>query len=275
MPDRTWPHRPHAPTADEELLNASMLSAPSSELDTDRPRRTDAEQDRAGFLHTDPWRVLRIQGEFIEGFDALAEIGPAVSIFGSARTGPNHPHYQFARDLGTRLAEHRIAVITGGGPGIMEAANRGAFEAGGNSIGCNIELPFEQSSNPYCTRSLTFRYFFVRKTMFVKYSRGFVIFPGGFGTLDELFEALTLVQTGKITRFPILLYGTEYWRDLLGWIARTQLGEGMISTEDLDLFVVTDSLDQIVELLVQSITSSRDTQRRSPTQPIWANSEAI
>src|SRR5947199_8832662 len=169
------------------------------------------------FTHTDTWRVFRIMGEFVEGFDELATLTRGISIFGSARTRTDDPDYQAARETAALLARGGFAVITGGGPGIMEAANRGAFEAGGLSIGCNIELPFEQQSNRYTNLSIDFRYFFVRKTMFVKYSNGFAIFPGGFGTLDELFEALTLVQTGKINRFPIVLYDSAYWKGLLDW----------------------------------------------------------
>jgi uncharacterized protein (TIGR00730 family) len=203
------------------------------------------------FTHSDSWRVLRIQGEFVHGINALAEVGAAVAVFGSARIGESHPMYQAARSLGKLLAEAGFAVMTGGGPGLMEAANRGAHEAGGYSIGCNIELPFEQLSNPYLNLSIHFRYFFVRKTMFVKYSEGFVIFPGGFGTLDELFEALTLVQTRKISRFPIILYNSAYWKGLLDWIVKTQLATGAISPEDLNLLIVTDSIEEVRDALVE------------------------
>jgi uncharacterized protein (TIGR00730 family) len=203
------------------------------------------------FTHTDVWRVLRIQGEFVHGINALAEVGAAVAVFGSARIDPTHPMYDAARRLGRLLAEAGFAVITGGGPGLMEAANRGAFEAGGYSIGCNIELPFEQRSNPYLSLSINFRYFFVRKTMFVKYSEGFVIFPGGFGTLDELFEALTLVQTRKISRFPIILYNSAYWKGLLDWVVKTQVAEGAVSPEDLNLLIVTDSVGEIRDALLE------------------------
>src|SRR5436309_6021570 len=179
--------------------------------------------------HTDTWRVFRIMGEFVEGFDDLATISRGVSIFGSARTQPDNPQYKAAQETAALLARAGFAVITGGGPGIMEAANRGAFEAGGLSIGCNIELPFEQKANPYLTRSLTFKYFFVRKTMFVKYSTAFLIFPGGFGTLDELFESLTLIQTKKIRNFPVVLFGTEYWGPMMKWISDLLLSEGKIT----------------------------------------------
>ena len=176
------------------------------------------------FLETDAWRALRIVGEFVDGFDALARLGPAVSIFGSARTDTDDPSYAAARRLGARLAKDGFTVITGGGPGIMEAANRGCQEAGGYSVGCSIELPHEQANNPYLDLAITFRYFFVRKTMFVKYAQAFVIFPGGFGTLDELFESLTLVQTGKIEHFPIVLIGSDYWNGLLAWLGKTVVG---------------------------------------------------
>jgi uncharacterized protein (TIGR00730 family) len=231
-------------TEDEDMLNRSVPT---------QPRATAPEL--AAFTHTDPWRVLRIQGEFVQGINALAEVGAAVAVFGSARFGPETKHYADACRLGKLLAEAGFAVITGGGPGLMEAANRGARESGGLSIGCNIELPFEQESNPYTNLSINFRYFFVRKTMFVKYSNGFAIFPGGFGTLDELFEALTLVQTRKINRFPIVLYGTSYWRGLLDWIENTQLAHGAISPEDLNLLILTDSVDEIRDIMVDCYNS--------------------
>ena len=202
------------------------------------------------FQTTDTWRTLRIMGEFVEGFDALAGVGPAVSIFGSSRVRRSDRHYRLARRLGARLVREGFAVITGGGPGIMEAANRGAQEAGGLSIGCNIELPFEQDINPYVDLGIEFRYFFVRKTMFVKYAEAFVIFPGGLGTLDELFEALTLIQTGKIEHFPVVLIGRDYWRGLMNWVVSTVLEEGKISPDDLDLATVTDDLDEVVRVIV-------------------------
>jgi uncharacterized protein (TIGR00730 family) len=207
------------------------------------------------FTHTDTWRVFRIMGEFVEGFDELATLTRGVSIFGSARVQPDHPEYNAARETAGLLAREGFAVITGGGPGIMEAANRGAFEAGGLSVGCNIELPFEQKPNAYLTRSLKFKYFFVRKMMFVKYSLGFVIFPGGFGTLDELFEALTLIQTRKISNFPVVLYGTRYWKGLLDWTREFALEEGKISPEDLDLLHITDSPSEIVRIVIESENS--------------------
>nr|WP_174556724.1 TIGR00730 family Rossman fold protein [Rhodococcus tukisamuensis] len=204
------------------------------------------------WVHTDPWRVLRIQSEFVEGFGALAEVPRAVTVFGSARTGPDHPEYVVGRELGAALAEAGYAVITGGGPGVMESANRGASESGGYSIGLGIELPFEQGLNEWVDLGINFRYFFARKTMFVKYSQAFICLPGGFGTLDELFEALTLVQTRKVTRFPIVLLGTEYWSGLVEWIRNTMLGGGKISEGDVELLHVTDSIDEAVRIVVES-----------------------
>lgn len=207
------------------------------------------------FTHTDPWRVFRIMGEFVEGFDELATLSRGIAIFGSARTRPDNPDYQAAQETGALLAAQGFAVITGGGPGIMEAANRGAFEAGGLSIGCNIELPFEQKANSYQTLSLTFKYFFVRKMMFVKYSLAFVIFPGGFGTLDELFEALTLIQTKKIRNFPIVLFGSHYWSGLLDWCRAVVLPGGKISEHDMDIFHITDSPAEVVEIVTRAQNS--------------------
>jgi uncharacterized protein (TIGR00730 family) len=204
------------------------------------------------FKHTDPWRVFRIMGEFVEGFDELATLSRGIAIFGSARTKPDDPEYKAAQETGALLAAQGFAVITGGGPGIMEAANRGAFEAGGLSIGCNIELPFEQRPNAYQTLSLTFKYFFVRKMMFVKYSLAFVIFPGGFGTFDELFEALTLIQTKKIRNFPIVLFGKQYWSGMLAWLREEVLRGGKIAEHDLNLFFVTDSPAEVVEIVTRS-----------------------
>jgi len=204
------------------------------------------------FTHTDTWRVFRIMGEFVEGFDELATVTRGVSIFGSARTQPGHPFFESARETAALLARAGFSVITGGGPGIMEAANRGAIEAGGVSIGCNIELPFEQSPNRYQTRSLKFNYFFVRKTMFIKYSNAFIIFPGGFGTLDELFEALTLIQTRKIKNFPVILFGAEFWSGMIGWIKGVLLNEKMVSGPDVLLLQVTDSPARAVEIVVNS-----------------------
>ncbi|MFR9674337.1 TIGR00730 family Rossman fold protein [Streptomyces sp. TR06-5] len=203
------------------------------------------------FIHKDPWRVMRIQSEFVEGFGALAELGPAVSVFGSARTPVDAPEYDAAVRLGRGLAEAGFAVITGGGPGVMEAANKGALEAGGASVGLGIELPFEQGLNPYVDIGVNFRYFFVRKTMFVKYAQGFVALPGGLGTLDELFESLTLVQTRKVTRFPIVLYGSAYWGGLVAWVRDHVIATGRASPHDLDLFHLTDDIDEAVALVTK------------------------
>ncbi len=205
--------------------------------------------DRRGptdWVHTDPWRVLRIQSEFVAGVGLLSELPRAVSVFGSARTPTDHPHYAAGVAVGAALARAGYAVITGGGPGVMEAANRGACEAGGLSVGLGIELPFEQELNEWVDVGITFRYFFVRKTMFVKYAQAFVILPGGFGTLDELFESLTLVQTGKVTRFPVVLFGTEYWSGLVDWLRTSMVAAGAIKATDLDLLTVTDDVAEVV-----------------------------
>jgi uncharacterized protein (TIGR00730 family) len=208
--------------------------------------------DRRGptdWVHTDPWRVLRIQAEFVEGFGLLAELGPAVSVFGSARTPRGNPEYQMAEAIAAGLVRSGYAVITGGGPGIMEAANKGAVEAGGVSVGLGIELPLEMGLNDYVEVGLEFRYFFVRKTVFVKYSQAFVVLPGGFGTMDELFEALTLVATGKITKFPIVLVGRSYWSGLLGWLQDTVLARGNIGPAEFSLLSVVDDADEVVEII--------------------------
>jgi uncharacterized protein (TIGR00730 family) len=236
--------------------------ADTKEPDEHPPGTTQDEQllespGPAEFTHTDTWRVFRIMGEFVEGFDELATLTRGVSIFGSARTRTDDPDYRAAQETAALLSRAGFAVITGGGPGIMEAANRGAFEAGGLSIGCNIELPFEQNSNPYLTKGLKFKYFFVRKMMFVKYSLGFIIFPGGFGTLDELFEALTLIQTKKIRNFPVVLFGSAYWEGLLGWIRDFALKEGKVTEKDLKLLHVTDSPAEVVQIIVNSQDSLR------------------
>jgi len=228
-------------TEDELLLQRPKLPHPVPRVPS-----------HAEFTRGDPWRVLRIMGEYVHGFDALAEVGTAIAIFGSARTLEKDPMYQAARDLAGQLAKAGFAIITGGGPGIMEAANRGAREAGVLSIGCNIELPREQVTNAYVDVSINFRYFFCRKTMFMKYSEGFVLFPGGFGTLDELFEALTLIQTGKIQRFPIVLFGVEYWAGMIDWMRRRLVDEAKIEPGDLDLMTVTDSPQAACELILES-----------------------
>jgi uncharacterized protein (TIGR00730 family) len=205
------------------------------------------------FTHTDTWRVFRIMGEFVEGFDELATVTRGVAVFGSARTSPEDPYYAAARETAALLARAGFSVITGGGPGVMEAANHGAFEAGGVSIGCNIELPFEQKPNQYQTRTLTFKYFFVRKTMFVKYSNAFVIFPGGYGTLDELFEALTLIQTRKIRNFPVVLFGKEYWGGMFRWIEETVLKSKYINEADYRMLHLTDSPAEVIEIILRSM----------------------
>ena len=230
-------------TEDEQLLN---FPSPS----------------RAEFTHTDTWRVMRILGEFIEGFDRLASLDKAVAVFGSARVTPEDPHYGLAEEMARRLAQAGFAIITGAGPGIMEAANKGAREAGGRSIGCNIELPFEQRPNPYVDTLIDFRYFFARKTMFVKYASAFLIFPGGFGTLDELFEALVLIQTGKLYHFPVILFGKLYWGGLFEWLRARVLQEGKIRKDDLDLMLLTDDPAQATELVIRACEMQTRTAAR-------------
>jgi uncharacterized protein (TIGR00730 family) len=238
-PNRT---RSARPTADAHLL-ASPIEAPA-------------------FTASDPWRVLRIQSEFVHGFDALAEIGPAVTVFGSARTCPGEPEYEAARRTARLLGDAGYTVITGGGPGIMEAANRGAREAGAPSVGLNIELPFEQKVNEFCDTAIEFRYFFVRKTMLVKYSQAFLIFPGGYGTADEMFEALVLIQTGKIENFPVVLYGRDYWRGLLDWLRGTVLPRGKVAGVDLELIQIADSPEEAARLVLHA----RERARRAETE---------
>ena len=213
------------------------------------------------WVHTDPWRVLRIQSEFVEGFGLLAELPRAVSVFGSARTRPDAPEYELGRQVGAALAEAGWAVITGGGPGVMEAVNRGATEAGGLSVGLGIELPFEQRLNEWVDLGINFRYFFARKTMFVKYAQAFVILPGGFGTMDELFEALTLVQTHKVNQFPVVLMGTAYWQGLLDWLRSVMLREGYLSPGDLELVHLTDDVAEAVAV-IEEAESRRDEHPR-------------
>ena len=219
-------------TEDEKLLSRTGEAHPSRDVTQDA------------------WRVFRIMGEFVEGFDTLAKLGPAVSIFGSARTKPNDRYYECAQETARLLVAEGFAVVTGGGPGIMEAANKGALEAGGESVGCNIELPFEQGMNEYVKTAINFRYFFVRKTMFVKYAEAFIIFPGGFGTMDELFEALTLIQTGKVRDFPVVLFGRDYWQGLIDWLENTMAKDGKILPEDMQLLVITDSPEEAVQVVV-------------------------
>src|SRR6478752_1831152 len=215
--------------------------------------------DREDFTRTDPWRVLRIMGEFIEGFDNLAHVRRGVSIFGSARTHPDDPQYQAAQEVARLLAQAGFAIITGAGPGIMEAANKGAKQGGGRSVGCNIELPFEQGANPYVDTLVNFRYFFVRKTMFIKYSNAFIIFPGGFGTLDELFEALTLIQTGKIYQFPVILFGRHYWAGLVRWLQSRVLAERKISPGDMDLLLLTDDPAEAAHAVIEAYNAANQT----------------
>ena len=221
-------------------------------LEKARPERPDA------LRKTDPWRVFRIMGEFVAGFDALGDVFDGVCFFGSARTAATDPHYAAAVETARLLAQEGLPIITGGGPGIMEAANRGAVEGGGLSIGCNIELPFEQGTNQYVRRSIDFKFFFVRKMMFVKYSMAFVVFPGGFGTMDELFEALTLIQTGKVKHFPVVLFGREYWSGLVDWLRDTTAREGKIDEKDLRLFVVTDDPKDVVRIILKAHKSISD-----------------
>ena len=222
--------------------------------------------DLASFTLSDPWRVMRIQAEFVEGFDALANITKGVTIFGSARTSPDDPQYVAARETARLLGEQGFSIITGAGPGIMEAANRGARDSEGHSVGCNIQLPFEQGANPYVDTLVNFRYFFVRKTMFIKYSNAFIIFPGGFGTLDELFEALTLIQTGKIYQFPVILFGRHYWAGLLRWINSRMLGEGKISAGDLDLLLLTDDPAEAAQAVINAHAAQTASQEDTSGQ---------
>ncbi|MGQ0561814.1 MAG: TIGR00730 family Rossman fold protein [Gemmatimonadota bacterium] len=248
MDDQQERRTPSPPPAQPPIPNQE-LNVPGVETEDEKLLSRAPEVPRADTT-TDSWRVLRIMGEFVEGFETLASLGPAVSIFGSARIASDNPYYAIARKTAALLAQEGFAVITGGGPGIMEAANRGAHEVGGTSVGCNIELPFEQGVNAYVDVSINFRYFFVRKTMFVKYAEAFVIFPGGFGTMDELFEALTLIQTGKVRNFPVVLFGAEYWEGLLGWLRARMLGDGMVKAKDLELLIVTDSPQEAVRVVV-------------------------
>jgi uncharacterized protein (TIGR00730 family) len=251
VPVAEFKHEPGQETEDERLLSREPTWL-------HRPEKT-----------TDSWRVFRIMGEFVEGFDTLARTGPGVSIFGSARTKESDPYYEAARETSRQLVEAGFAVITGGGPGTMEAANRGAVDAGGRSIGCNIELPFEQGMNAYVRTAVNFRYFFVRKTMFVKYAEGFIIFPGGFGTMDELFEALTLIQTGKVRNFPVVLFGAEYWQGLLDWLKQTMLERGNIHERDLELLVVTDSPAEAVATIVSCYEDNcAEAERQSEAQQV-------
>ncbi len=249
------------PTEDQQLLQS--------------PR-----SDQALFTHTDPWRVLRIQSEFVDGFDTLAGLGPAVTLFGSARVAAHDPIYAQAMEVARLLGEAGFTIITGGGPGIMEAGNRGARAANAQSVGLNIQLPFEQGINPYVDMGIEFHYFFVRKTMFVKYAEAFVIFPGGFGTLDELFEALTLIQTGKIENFPVILFGSRFWAGLLDWVRSTLLVEAKVSAADLDLLVVTDSPTEVRDIIVRSHQdhewlARREARAREAIRAIYATAVSV
>ena len=243
-------------SADTSIRDAVVLTKDAKLLRQPLDRKDD-------FTQTDPWRVLRIMGEFIEGFDILASVEKGVAIFGSARTGPDDPMYQAAEETARLLAKAGYAVVTGAGPGIMEAANKGAKLAGGRSIGCNIELPFEQGTNPYVDTVVNFRYFFVRKTMFVKYSSAYIIFPGGFGTLDELFEALTLIQTGKINQFPVILFGRHYWAGLVRWLHARVLGEHKISPGDMELMLLTDDPREAADAVIAAFESHRRQSERA------------
>jgi len=241
QPSRSSPVPESARPSGERHTADQILLAP-------RPAR-----ERQAFTSSDPWRALRILGEFVEGFDALSDVDWSVTLFGSSRVKPGSPVYQMAVETGRRFGEANFAVITGGGPGAMEGGNKGATESGTLSIGLNIELPHEQVGNPYVTRMIQFRYFFVRKTMFIKYSRGFVFLPGGFGTLDELFEALTLIQTGRIKNFPVVLMGRSFWAGLVEWLTETVARERMISPEDLHLFHITDDPAEAVAYVMERV----------------------
>jgi len=248
MTDSTNGRRPTAPERHRGAVTLRRDSIPPSTADE---KLLDSHH-RGEWKTKDAWRALRILSEFVEGFDTLADLPPAVSVFGSARSAPDSPECELARDLGAALAEAGYAVITGGGPGVMEAVNQGATEAGGMSVGLGIELPFEQGLNDWVDVGIDFRYFFVRKTMFVKYAQAFVVLPGGYGTLDELFEAITLVQTKKVTRFPVILMGSRYWSGLLDWMKGTLLDDGKVSAADLELLQITDDVDEAVRIIVDA-----------------------
>ncbi len=256
-------------TEDERLLSrpTQPLVSPDEPIPQERIEELEHSLERAhhfDFTVTDPWRVFRIMSEFVEGFDALSHVPPSVAFFGSARTKPDDPMYLEAVETAHLLAQAGFGVITGGGPGIMEAANKGAQEGGNCSIGCNIELPFEQASNAYLDISLDFSYFFVRKTMFIKYSNAFIIFPGGFGTMDELFEAITLIQTNKVKHFPVILYNSHYWEGLLNWIRNSMLSTDKISPEDIDLLCLSDSPQQTCDLVVAAYEENCRQEREHP-----------
>ncbi len=256
-------------TEDERLLSrpTQPLISPTEPIPQEQVKEQEHALDRAlhsDFTLTDPWRVFRIMSEIVEGFDVLAHIPPSIAIFGSARTRTDEPVYAAAEETGRLLARAGFGVITGGGPGVMEAANKGAQDGGKCSVGCNIELPFEQHANPYLDVSLDFRYFFVRKTMFIKYAEGFVIFPGGFGTMDELFEALTLIQTGKVSNFPVILYDSKYWSGLLQWIRETMLPSAKINPEDINLLRISDDPEEICQIVTAAYQERYREERANP-----------
>lgn len=253
------PRTTESADSDRKLRGPMLLRTDRTQGSTYDQRLLESGADH-DWKHADPWRVLRIQGEFVAGFDALSDLPKAVTVYGSARTKEDAPEYGQAVDLAAKLVDQDYAVVTGGGPGIMEAANRGAYEAGGLSVGLGIELPFEQGLNKYVDLGINFRYFFARKTMFLKYSQAFVCLPGGMGTMDELFEMLCMVQTGKVTNYPIVLIGTEYWSPLVDWMANTLVADGYINPQDMGLFLLTDSVDEAVEHIVaahKEITDER------------------
>jgi uncharacterized protein (TIGR00730 family) len=261
-PSRATPARQAGATRKVDDAIRSYTPMTEDEKLLQQPSRSDAD-----FTRTDPWRVLRIMGEFIEGFDTLSSIDRGVTIFGSARISPEDPMYKAAEEVARILSEAGFAIITGAGPGIMEAANKGAHMGGGRSIGCNIELPFEQGANPYVDTLINFRYFFVRKTMFIKYSLAFIIFPGGFGTLDELFEAITLIQTGKIYQFPVILFGRHYWAGLLRWLQARALAERKISPGDIDLMVLTDDPAEAAQAVIAALKPQTQ-EWKAQTRPV-------
>ena len=264
-------------TEDERLLSrpAQPLISPSEPPSQEVIKQQEYALDRAlhfDFTHTDPWRVFRIMSEFVDGYDELSQLPPSVAIFGSARTKPDDPAYAAAVETARLLAKAGFGIITGGGPGIMEAGNKGAQEGDNVSIGCNIELPFEQGSNGYLDISLDFRYFFVRKTMFVKYAEAFVIFPGGFGTMDELFEALTLIQTKKVSHFPVILYDSKFWGGLINWIRDAMLSTNKVSQEDVGLLMLSDNPQEICRLVIEAY---QETYRQERTNPVSNREQTI
>ncbi len=270
----------HAATEDEQLLRrpTQPLVKPTETPPREQVKKEEHAFERAmnfDFTVTDPWRVLRITSEFVNGFDALAHIPPCVTVFGSARARPDDPTYLAAVETARLLAKAGFGIITGGGPGIMEAANKGAQEGENLSIGCNIELPFEQAPNPYLDISIDFSYFFVRKTMFIKYSHAFVIFPGGFGTMDELFEALTLIQTKKVDHFPVILYDAKYWSGLVNWLNDTMLATGKISSEDVALLRVSDDPQEICTWVCEAYEAYQESYHLEQEKPNGHREQSI